>query len=438
MELRTRNGGNLRVGEQRSLTGAPMGQGGTIVDPATIPPFPGYGRQVAGIPVNDHTALQVPAVFSALRIICFTVGKLGDPIAYVEELDTGNVRFKRRVPDDIPILSDTFGYEAGLGPMPYDGRTRTVASMALFGEAWWEKINPDRQGTPEAVRVLNPQWIERKRNPDGSWRLFYGGSGWEGVDERELDPKLLLHIPLWARPQDQRGLPAVRYLGVAMGLALASLQFASLFFSQGASPGFVLTTDQSIGEAEARRLVEKFLVEHAGISQAHLPMLFDKGLKPTKISSSPDEAQLTQVHQAATSMIAAYFGVPEVLMGVATDSRVNPYAAGATDEMLRQFESTCLVGYLTALNDAHTRLLPPGRGWKAEFDETRLLRPGAQQQAKLITAMRQMNVASINEIRTRYLGLPPIDGGDEVIAPLASNTAPSDARPDDGIDDAAS
>jgi hypothetical protein len=42
----------------------------------------------------------------------------------------------------------------------------------------------------------------------------------------------------------------------------------------------------------------------------------------------------------------------------------------------------------------------------------------------LLLNMRQTNAVSINEIRTRYLGLAPVEGGDEVIAPLASNTAP--------------
>jgi hypothetical protein len=84
------------------------------------------------------------------------------------------------------------------------------------------------------------------------------------------------------------------------------------------------------------------------------------------------------------------------------------------------------MGYITPLEEAYTSLLP--QGVKAAFDEQRLQRPDAQGQSLLITALRQTQVATQNDIRTRVMHWEPMDGGDDPIVPLASNVAPSQTQ----------
>ena len=57
-----------------------------------------------------------------------------------------------------------------------------------------------------------------------------------------------------------------------------------------------------------------------------------------------------------------------------------------------------------------------------DLDETLITQPDAQFLATLMMAARQSQAGSVNDIRTRYLHWPPVDGGDDVLAPLASNT----------------
>jgi hypothetical protein len=86
-----------------------------------------------------------------------------------------------------------------------------------------------------------------------------------------------------------------------------------------------------------------------------------------------------------------------------------------------------LSGYITPLEQVLSSLLP-GKTSVA-FDRTQLLQADAQSFAMLILNLRQTNAMSINEIRTRYLNLAPVPGGDEIIAPLASNVAPEQTEP---------
>lgn len=416
--------------EQRSIAGAsPMGGAGFLTDPAAIPPYPGYGRQIAGVPVNAESALQVPAVFAAIRVICFTLGKMGDPYACEQELSDDNIPYEVRLASQPPFLTDTFGASIG-GPMNYDGRNRTVGSMALFGEAWWYAIEMDRLQRPQTVEVLNPLWLDIKEE-NGVTRYFYG----LGSEKIELDPALLTHIPLLSAAGGMRGLSSIRYLGVMMGLALAALEFGSLFFAQGQHPSYLLQTDQNVSTEKANALIEKFLIQHAGLSQAHLPLLLDMGLKAVKQMATPDESQFNQTLTSANEAIAGWFGVPPYLMGIMTE-RGNAYGVGATEEMMRRMEQTCLAGYVTALEEAYTRKLPAGM--LARFDTHRLVHPDAQAQSTLITALRQTQTASINDIRTRILKWAPLDdpAADDALAPLASNTAPEQTAPNKSASDA--
>lgn len=417
----------------RSL-GSGLGWGGVLTDPAAIPPYPGYGQTVAGLPINAHSAMQVPAVFTAIRIISFTIGKLGDPYPYRWETDpSSGFRYRRPIDQDFPILSSTFGADRGF-LMNYDGRNRTTASMAMFGEAWWYETVRDARGGPEVIEPLNPLVLELKHqqvNGQTVRTVFYG----VGKDRVELDPSRLRHIPLLARPGDERGLSSLRYLGIAMGLALASLEFGSMFFAQGASPSFLLTSERPLPPAHARQIAEKFLVDHGGLSQSHLPLVLDNGLKAQKIQSTPDEAQFNQTLATAYGSIAAWFGIPLHWMGPDME-RSNAYGPGATEEMMRQFGATTLSGYITALEEAYSRLLPAGVF--AGFDTSLLLQPDVQALASEITALRQAQVGSVNDLRVRKLRWPPSDdpAANQVMAPLASNVAPEQTKPsEDGSDE---
>lgn len=424
----TRSRGN------RELRSMAAGWGGVLTDPAAIPPYPGYGQTVAGLPINAHSALQVPAVFTAIRIIAFTLGKLGDPYPFRWKTDPNSgFRYRAPVDQDFPVLSNTFGADEGL-LMNYDGRNRTTSSMAMFGEAWWYTIDRDRNAQPLVLEPLNPLLLELKHeqvNGQTVRKAFYG----VGKDRVELDPSRLRHIPLLARPGDERGLSSLRYLGIAMGLALASLEFGSMFFAQGASPSFLLTSDRPLSPAHATQIAEKFLVEHGGLSQSHLPLVLDNGLTAQKIQSTPDEAQFNQTLTTAYICIASWFGVPQFWVGD-TAGHANPYGPGATEEMMRQFTTTTLAGYITALEEAYSRLLPAGVF--AGFDVSLLHQPDVQALAAEIQALRQSQVASVNDLRVRKLRWAPSSDpdADKVIQPLASNVSPAQTEGSDaGSDD---
>jgi HK97 family phage portal protein len=402
--------------------------GGAWLDPTAIPP-PGFGQlQRAGVIVSEKSLLQVDVVFTALRIITTAILKMGDPRAYQEELSDDNIPFRRFLADQPEVLSDTFGGRL----FQYDGRRRTLMSMALFGEAFWYVLDRDRLAYPAALDVLHPAFMEVKvasaidvranrAQAEGDSMYIYGS----GRDKKLLDPGDVIHIPFMAMPQARRALSSVEYVAVSGALAMAAYEFGSTWFSQGASPSFLLSTEAKLGQPEVERIAEKFVIDHAGLGSAHLPLVLDNGLKADKVMASPDEAQYTTTLEYSRNVIASWFGVDEMIPNAL--QRQTPQPAHTSQERMQRFITFTLSGYTVPLEEAYSSLLPKGR--KATLPEDNLLTPDPQGLSEEITALRQTQVATPNDLRVRKLHWPPSDdpAADEIIAPLASNTAPSQA-----------
>jgi HK97 family phage portal protein len=249
-----------------------------------------------------------------------------------------------------------------------------------------------------------------------------------GVSKQELDPDDVVHIPFKSMPQARRSLSPITYAGVAGALAMAAYEFGSTWFSQGASPSFLLSTDAKLGQEEVQRIAQKFVIDHAGLSNSHLPLVLDNGLKADKLLSSPDEAQYLHTLEYARNVIASWFGLPPTLLGNALE-RQTPQPAHTSEEETSKFLQHTLSGYTVPLEEAHAGLL--AKGVKASFNEAALSKPDAQFLSQLIMALRQTQVATQNDLRTRYMGWEPLDdpAADQATAPLASNTAPSQTNP---------
>ena len=416
--------GNVTFGEQRGMGTGWGGMGGyPIMDPAAIPP-PGFSNQQrAGVLVTQHSLLQVDVVFTALRIISNNIIKMGDLWAYREQATEDGIFYKKFLGSRPSILTDTFG-GGGMGGragamMQCTGRDRTVWSMALFGEAFWYVLERDSRVRPSCLEVLHPAFMEVKEGKGGP--VFVYGTG---MDKQELDSDDVIHIPFKSMPQSRRALSPITYAGVAGALAMAAYEFGSTWFSQGAAPSFILKTDAKLGQEEVARIANKFAIEHSGLQLAHLPLVLDNGLDAVKVMSSPDEAQYLHTLEYARNVIASWFGLPASLLGNALE-RQTPQPAHTAEEESTKFLQHTLSGYTVPLEEAHSGLLQ--NGVQACFNETALQKPDAQFLAQLVMAIRQSQTMSIDELRARYYGLGPLpDGsGKTALAPLASNTAPS-------------
>lgn len=386
-------------------------------DPAAIPP-PNMNSmaQHAGVAVTPTTSLQIDSVFTGLRVIANAIIDAGPPRPFKWALDKNNEPYRQwQDPAEYPVLTNPFAVPI---KFPSDGTTRTVVSMGLLMEAFWYVLDRDDLGFPLALEVLNPVFMKVEPDKKTGLPVYKYGSG---TDAKVLKYENVVHVPYMTFPGGVRALNGIQYGGVAFALALAAMEFGQRFFAQGASPGYILSTDQKLGQDEIDRIAEKFLVEHSGLQAAHLALVVDSGLTVQKVQSTPDEAQFLQTLDYARSAIAAWIGLPPHLVGGSKEAAV---AWGKTiAEQDIQLRTYTLSGYFNRLSEAYSSLLPTTvfAGW-GEWDGMRLT---PESVAQLIIATRQAGVETKNEIRVSALKRPPLPGGDNLDAPMNSNTSPA-------------
>lgn len=401
-----------------SLTSWPSGFGWN--DPAAIPPPGLFSMQRAGVPVTPHTSLQIDAVFTSLRIICGAIVDFGNLRAYKTKLDKVNIPYREWLEKQPNILQDTWVP----GMMQYDGMERTVMSMGMFGEAFWYILERDKLGYPSMLEVLHPSFmnIEPDRTT-GKVVYEYGMPG----DRHRLDPENVVHIPKLALPGAVRGLSSIEYGGVVFAIALAAMEYGQRWFAQGASPSYILQTKGKLNPSELQRVAEKFLYEHAGLSNAHLPLILDNGMEAKQMQATPDQAQYLQTLEFARSAVFDWFGIPLFLRNNALE-RNTPEPPGTIQERSVAFLRFALTGYTQPLQEAFTTILPANVN--AAYDTSEFTRADAKSLATEILTLRNSQVASVNDIRVRKLGWEPVDDpqADEVMLPLASNVAPSQTK----------
>lgn len=420
--IRQNQSGNV---ETRSGVSANWPSGWGWADPSAIPPPGMYQMQRAGVPVTIHTSLQIDSVFTACRVLTNSIIKMGNLRGYQRLFDTSNAPYKDWLDSNPPLLESTWTDATGGKMWQYDGMTRTIMSMALFGEAFWYIVTRDRMSNASTLEVLHPAFIEIKKRQlvDGTVQKYYLYG--TGVNKTELSPDDLIHIPFMALPGAERGLNTIQYGGVAFSLALAAMEYGSRWFAQGASPSFLLSTDQKLGREEVERIADKFLIEHSGLGSAHLPLVVDSGMKVEKISSTPDEAQYLSTLQYSRMVIAAWFGLPSHLVGGTAD-KGNVWGKTVQEQAIQLIDFT-LSGYITRIEEAFSFLL--AKGVYAAFNTELIQRAGYTDRAAYITALRTATVMTPNEVRTNILEMAPSTdpNGDKLEAPLASNAPPAGA-----------
>lgn len=423
--IATREGN--RVLEERQLQGVnPGGYGAyALMDPHAIPPH-GYDRMGhAGVLVTPHSLLTVDVVYTALRIISNNIIKMGNLRAFKWGFDAPSGHSYKKFEANQPaILTNTFG-GGNLGGiagsmMQCTGMDRTIWSMALFGEAFWYVLARDKMERPQTIEVLHPAFMDVKVEK-GQMKYIYGS----GSNRRELPLWNVIQIPMKSLPAARRSLSPVDYAGVAGALALAAYEFGSSWFSQGQAPGFILSTDQKLGTEEVERIADKFMIRHAGLENAHRPVVIDSGLKATKVMASPDEAQYLNTLEYSRQVLSNWFGLPSSWVPNALLREQGSMPHARQEEMIT-FQQNTLSGYTVPLEEVYSALVASPDTY-ACFDESQLTRPDAQFQSQLLQALRITQTASINDNRVRVMGWAPVEGGDDVIAPYASNVAPGSA-----------
>lgn len=349
----------------------------------------------AGIRITPETSLKSTAVLACARVLAETVAGL--PLHLYTKVGEG-----REIASGHPlnrILHD----QPNSWQTSFEWREQTMLHTCLWGNAYSE-IRPGAAGAVTELIPLHPSRMSVERIENGKLRYKYREpNGSETVYRQDQ----ILHIR-WMSGDGVTGMVPVDLAKDAVALARACELHGSAYFGNGAMPGVVLETDDTLDAAAAAMLRENWERMHRGSRNSFRTAVLMGGLKAHELTGTNTESQFLESRRFQVEEICRLFRVPPHLVGDLTRSSFSNIEQQSID-----FVQHTLLPWLRRFESAFSRDLIVDRDiYFAEFDTRGLLRGDAAARASYYSTLWNLGVLSINEIRA-FENMNAVDGGDE-------------------------
>ncbi|HXH89705.1 MAG TPA: phage portal protein [Gaiellaceae bacterium] len=305
------------------------------------------GSTVAGVAVNERTALGLADVFACVRAIAEAAATL--PLIAYRRLPTGRERLPGgRLVSLLDRPAPAVTQSAFIGQL--------VASLAMRGNGF-VGLYAGEEGQVEQLGVLPPDRVQVEIK--GGMPLYTlthdnGRQTTHGTDD-------VLHVRMPLTLDGILGASPIALQREALGLNRALGEEASALAANSSAPLGVLTVPAGPIEDEAlENLRAGIESRHMGARNRGRVAVLTGDIKFAPISFSPHDGQLAEQRELSTAEVARIFRVPPWMIGAKSgDSLTYSTVEGQS----RAFLVYTLQPYLSAVEQAitgHERLCPPG------------------------------------------------------------------------------
>jgi HK97 family phage portal protein len=355
--------------------------------------------------------MQMTAVYCCVRILSEAVASL--PLQFYRYTDDGGK--EKAVEHPLYFLLHD---EPNPEMTSFIFRETLMTHLLLWGNAYSQII---RNGKGEVVALypLMPDRMKVDRDEHG--RLYYEYTVYDSddVDGRKGTNKVGRTVRL--QPHDVLHIPGLGFDGLvgyspiamaknAIGLAIATEEYGSKFFANGAAPSGVLEHPGTIKDPSKVR--ESWQATFGGSGNANKIAVLEEGMKYTPISISPEQAQFLETRKFQIDEIARIFRVPPHMIGDLEKSSFNNI-----EQQSLEFVKYTLDPWVSRWEQAMVRaLLTPDEKKKYffKFNVDGLLRGDYQSRMNGYATARQNGWMSANDIRELedMNMIPEEEGGD--------------------------
>lgn len=259
-----------------------------------------FGTSGSGKSVTASTAIQVSTVYACVRVIAETVASL--PFHVYEHTDAGSTKALEhplyRLLHDEPNPEMT----------SFVLREVMLTHLLLWGNSYCQIIRSGRNHILGLYPLL-PDHMEVDRDSKGALTYTYTTSDGKTV---RLDPEDVLHIPGLGF-DGIMGYSPISLEKSAVGLAIATEEFGSKFFANGARPSGILTHPNTVKDPKALR--ESWNSAYGGSANANRVAILEEGMHYEAISIPNNDAQFLETRKFQVSEICRIFRVPPHLVG---------------------------------------------------------------------------------------------------------------------------
>ena len=210
--------------------------------------------------------------------------------------------------------------------------------------------------------------------------------------------------------------PALR----TMNLVKDMRQFQDNFFRNGAVPGLVLKSPNTLSEKIKERMIQSWTLRYRPDAGGRRPLILDGGLEIDSYSTTNfRELDFQNAIIEHEKVILKALGVPPILLDSGNNANLRPN--------MRLYYLETILPIVRKINFAFSRYF--GFNIREDVTDIPALQPELRDAASYYTALVNGGIITINEARDQ-LGYETIDGQDEIRVP--ANIAGSAANPDEG------
>ncbi|SIP97081.1 phage portal protein, HK97 family [Rhizobium sp. RU20A] len=367
----------------------------------------GFRPTYSGVSVGGQSALYVPAVLQAVRLISETIGSL--PCKLYRETAEGKEAAKDH--SAYRIVHKRANEWTGAG----DLRTRLTADALIYGNGFARVVRFE-DGSPFELHRLKPGSVSALENAVTGAPVYRVS---EKAGSRDYPHTEILHVPSFLATSP------ITFGKEGIGLAAILERHGAQFFGSGARPTGIISNDKPQGSEAGAKTMANVRASFDEWQKGGGPLFLDSGWTYDQPAMTSTDAQFLEHRLEQVREIARVFGVPPTMLFELTRGTWSN-----TEQMGAQFLQLCLRPWLDRWTDAMTTVLlseDEQDDHYFEFVTDDLMRADAASRTANMTALVTNRIMTPNEVRA-ILNLPPLPGGDELSNPhTTSNAAPAPA-----------
>jgi len=311
----------------------------------------------------------------------------------------------------LTALESVNGYQTG-----YELRYLLGSHLELTGNAFWLLDGvKNEKSIPKAIYPLNPAFVKVQR---GDMRNPVLGYSYAAPNRKPefFQTYEILHLK-YPDPSDNiEGIGTVQSIAQWIDSENFATEWNRNFFLNGARIGGFLDTENALNKEQLEFLRHNFEDIYKGVDNAHKVAVLPKGVKYTAGSESVKELDFNQGQIVLRDKILAGFRVPKTILG-ASESETNRATAETANYV---FAARTITPKLRLITSYLNEFFVPRYGDRffLEF-ATVIPEDRLQRVAEMTAATGGSPVISVNEAREDYMGLGPIENGDDVMTNYA-------------------
>lgn len=236
----------------------------------------------------------------------------------------------------------------------------------------------------------------------------------------DYSPREIIHVKENSFYSIYRGVSRLRPAFNTMKLISSMKSFQTNFFKNGAVPGLVLKSPNTLSEKIKERMIQSWIARYRPDSGGRRPMILDGGLEIDDISSvNFKELDFQKSIEDSETLILKAIGIPPILLSGGNNANIRP------NHRLYYLET--ILPIVRKINYAFERFF----GFRLHEDVTNIpaLQPELRDQAAYYATLVNAGIISANEAREK-LGRTKVEGHDGLRIP--ANIAGSASNPEDG------